>query len=338
METSNVFNTPPPEFNQEEVLDILLKYYNIDCSIENLVSDRDQNFKIISKEQIYILKIANSAESKRVLEMQNLAMNYISNKDSSLDISIPIKSRNDEEIIHVEHNNHGYYVRLLSYVDGKFLNQIEPSPYLMTSLGEFLGDIDQLFKGFKHPAANREFIWDARQVDVLNQQLKYSEKEKTLISYFINLFNERLSNQANLFSMSIIHNDGNENNILIGPDKKMKSIIDFGDMIYSYSALEPAVCMAYIAIDNKKPFSLIASLLKGYNSTNPLSIFELESVVYLMCLRMCITVNMSVYRKQLFPENDYISISEDSARKFLLYMMEQDIKQWSSELTEYAKS
>lgn len=270
--------------------------------------------------------------------MQNLAMNYISNKDSSLDISIPIKSRNDEEIIHVEHNNHGYYVRLLSYVDGKFLNQIEPSPYLMTSLGEFLGDIDQLFKGFKHPAANREFIWDARQVDVLNQQLKYSEKEKTLISYFINLFNERLSNQANLFSMSIIHNDGNENNILIGPDKKMKSIIDFGDMIYSYSALEPAVCMAYIAIDNKKPFSLIASLLKGYNSTNPLSIFELESVVYLMCLRMCITVNMSVYRKQLFPENDYISISEDSARKFLLYMMEQDIKQWSSDLTEYAKS
>ena len=106
METSNVFNTPPPEFNQAEVLDILLKYYNIDCSIENLVSDRDQNFKIISKEQIYILKIANSAESKRVLEMQNLAMNYISNKDSSLDISIPIKSRNDEEIIHVEHNNH----------------------------------------------------------------------------------------------------------------------------------------------------------------------------------------------------------------------------------------
>ena len=49
METSNVFNTPPPEFNQEEVLDILSKYYNIDCSIENLVSDRDQNFKIISK-------------------------------------------------------------------------------------------------------------------------------------------------------------------------------------------------------------------------------------------------------------------------------------------------
>ena len=109
-------------------------------------------------------------------------------------------------------------------------------------------------------------------------------------------------------------------------------------MIYSYSALEPAVCMAYIAIDNKKPFSLIASLLKGYNSTNPLSIFELESVVYLMCLRMCITVNMSVYRKQLFPENDYIAISEQSARKFLLYMMEQDIKQWSVALTDYAKS
>ena len=117
----------------------------------------------------------------------------------------------------------------------------------------------------------------------------------------------------------------------------MKSIIDFGDMIYSYSALELAVCMAYIAIDNKKPFSLIASLLKGCNSTNPLSIFELESVVYLMCLRMCITVNMSVYRKQLFPENDYISFQR-IARENFFFMMEQDIKQWSSDLTEYAKS
>ena len=103
METSNVFNTSPPEFNQEEVLDILSKYYNIDCSIENLVSDRDQNFKVITKQQTYILKIANSAESKNVLEMQNLAMNYISNKDSSLDISIPIKSRNDEETVSYTH-------------------------------------------------------------------------------------------------------------------------------------------------------------------------------------------------------------------------------------------
>ena len=109
-------------------------------------------------------------------------------------------------------------------------------------------------------------------------------------------------------------------------------------MVFSLQALEPAVCMAYIAMNQETPFELIASLLKGYSSTKVLSDKDLESVVYLMCLRMCVTINMSVYRRKLFPENDYISISEDSARNFLNLMRDDDIIKWSKNLCEYVRS
>ena len=96
--------------------------------------------------------------------------------------------------------------------------------------------------------------------------------------------------------------------------------------------------MAYIAMKEEAPFELIASLLKGYSLTKALSEKDLESVVYLMCLRMCVTINMSVYRRKLFPENDYISISEDTARNFLNLMRDDDIIKWSKNLSEYVRS
>jgi hypothetical protein len=47
---------------------------------------------------------------------------------------------------------------------------------------------------------------------------------------------------------------------------------------------------------------------------------------------------MAAYRKQLFPENKYLSISEDQAWDFLIKMQKEDLYNWSNELVEYAKS
>ena len=50
--------------------------------------------------------------------------------------------------------------------------------------------------------------------------------------------------------MSVIHNDCNDHNIIVN-EKKAMGIIDFGDMVYSFQVLEPAVCMAYLALNKK---------------------------------------------------------------------------------------
>ena len=58
----------------------------------------------------------------------------------------------------------------------------------------------------------------------------------------------------------------------------------------------------------------------------------------MVCMRLCITVTMAAYRKRLFPENEYLSVSEDQAWDFLIKMQKEDLYNWSNELVEYAKS
>ena len=108
-------------------------------------------------------------------------------------------------------------------------------------------------------------------------------------------------------------------------------------MIYSYRASEPAVCMAYVAIEEENPFPFIASILKGYNEVNPLNKYELNSIIYLMCIRLCISITMAVYRKKLFPKNEYLIVSEMKSRKFLKNMLDEDLNKWSNRLIEYSR-
>ena len=108
-------------------------------------------------------------------------------------------------------------------------------------------------------------------------------------------------------------------------------------MGYSYQVAEPAVAMAYIALDTGDPFKSMGQVLKGYHKSFQLSEKELKFAIYLVCLRLSISVTMSAYRKKLFPQNEYITISETSALKFLRYMRYQDLTQWSKELYDLAR-
>ena len=306
-----------------------------DSSLTPLVSDRDQNFKITEEGKSHIFKIANSAESKSVLDMQNSALNYISKKDDSIEIPQPVKTIDGHDILSIQITNTKYYARLLTYVDGVFLKDVKPTNGTTFSVGKFLGYLDKGLAGFNHRAAKRKFIWDVSQVSLLKSNL--TKDDFDLITFFINSFKHDISSLINDFPKTIIHNDGNDHNILLDSWNRVKGIIDFGDMIHSYRVIEPSVAMAYIAIDNNN-FELIASLIKGYHSIVPLSMGELKAAIYFMSLRMCVSITMSAKRKNLFPDNKYISISEENARKFLIKMREQDIQNMSHELVDYVRS
>ena len=120
MKTS-VFDTPAPLLSKNEAGQIALKYFGIKGTAESLVSDRDQNFKIIDNHQSYILKISNAAEAYDVLDMQNMAMKHLAATDNNMKLPMAIPSINGDGIIKIKSNGESNWVRLLHYVDGQFL-------------------------------------------------------------------------------------------------------------------------------------------------------------------------------------------------------------------------
>ena len=328
---SSVFTTAPPIFSELEVEKISLSLFNLSGKAHDLYSDRDQNFLILSNSnQKYVLKISNLAEPREILDLQNEAVLFIHTHDPAL--GVPLQMGRIKEI---EKDGQKYFVRLVEYLDGIFLKDRKMYSQDFEKLGKFLGRLSQSWAGFSHPAADREFDWAIRSVSLIRSRLSdlKDENMRKTVNHFLNEFEQHVSLVD--LRMAVIHNDGNDHNVLINEKGETTGIIDFGDMIFSYQVAEVAVCMAYVGLEKDDPFLSMAQVLKGYHSVFPLNDAEIRSAIFLSCIRLCISVTMSAWRVKLFPENKYLSISQKPAWDLLRKLENEDLKELSNRLMDF---
>ena len=306
---NSVFTIPAPSFTKIEIKKILISDFGISGVVKNLYSDRDQNFLIITKEKKYILKVYNIAEKKETIELQDTATKYIKNRDPQILVPLTVDYQT------VEYKGKLFNLRLLDFIEGDFLNKKSMTIYDHKDMGVFVGRLSRALLGFDHQAAHRIFEWDCKQIGIIANNLRFvnTNDKKNIILYFLNEYKKNVIPIKENLRMAVIHNDGNDHNIIINNKHKTFGIIDFGDIVYSFQIIESAVAIAYIYLNNKNPFEKIYAFLQGYQSSFELNKLELKSIIYFMCLRICITVTMSAWRKKLFPKNKYLTISEAPA-------------------------
>jgi len=311
---SSVFTTPPPSFSKDEALTFLKNKFDISGTLEQLPSDRDQVFHVQGDADSYILKIYNSAEETSVVELQDEAAGYIMKNDKSLLVPKSLK-----KIRFIEKDNLKHHVRLTSYYTGSFLSEknLETSDYFV--LGKFIGRLTKALEQFSHKGADRSFLWDAARTDLIKSYLSYvsSKNDKDVLNYFLHDFEINAQPVLSGLKRSVIHNDANDNNIILDDNNNITGIIDLGDMVFSNRCVEIATCMAYVAILKDSTYESLKSLLMGYLSIIDLNKKEIHCILHIMCNRLCISVIMASWRRTLFPNNDYLTISLAPAWAFL---------------------
>ena len=332
---TSVFTTTPPNFSEQDIVKFILIHFGLSGKVTNLYSDRDQNFFILSESnKKFILKISNPAEQTKILELQNKAILYIRSRKPNLGVPLQIG-----DIKEFNKDGEIYFVRLVEYLDGQFLkDSLVGGNTSHEKLGIFLGTLSHSLDGFFHPASNREFEWDVRAIELIKSRLDHlkSKSDKKTVAHYLNEYENNVLPIISELKMAVIHNDGNDHNILVDQNGEATGIIDFGDMVYSYQAAEPAVCMAYLGLGKKDAFTPMAQVLKGYHSCFSLNNSELKSVIYLVCIRLCISVTMSAWRMKLFPDNKYLSVSQKPAWDLLRKLEKEDLKKFANYLREYA--
>ena len=74
-----------PRFSREEASSLARDLFGVTASASCLASERDQNFLLDpGSGPEFVLKIANCAEDRQVLEAQNHALDYLGRRDPSL--------------------------------------------------------------------------------------------------------------------------------------------------------------------------------------------------------------------------------------------------------------
>ncbi len=299
--------------------------FGIKATASPLSSERDQNFHLRPDTgPEFVLKIASAADSLEVLDFQNQAMKHLAETEPSVLCPRVCPALSGETIVSVRGRDGTFhFMRLLTFLPGVFLADYRPhSPALLRSLGIFLGRMDKALASFSHPASGRKLKWDVRDVcEVIRAGLSHIEnaKRRSLIELFLDRFEHALVLVLPSLRRSVIHNDGNYHNLLIqweGSDAwsaRPAGIIDFGDMLHTVTAAEPAIAAAYALLGKSNPLAAAAEVVGGYHSSFPLKEDELSVLHDLICARLAASVAISAVQQKGEPDKPYLSVSEEQA-------------------------
>lgn len=291
-------------------------HFNKSASAKKLVGELDLNFKLDDKDESYLLKISRPNASEDFQDFQLKLMEHVSNTD----IQAPRIIKNSEghpTTSIVDQNGDIRQVRMLTWMHGRLWSSVNPiTKELLFSLGEQTGALATAFQGFDHPIAHRAFEWDLAQSEWTKDHLGlFDEKRRTIVSHFQEKF-ETLQDHYTSLRKSVIHNDANDNNVIVREDlinPKVVSIIDYGDAIYSQTINDLAVTLAYALMNFPDPLQAATEVIKGYHSNHPILEEELEVLYTLIGIRLIISVTKSAINKEAEPENEYLQISEKPA-------------------------
>lgn len=317
-----------PRFNAETASFQARKLYGLNCAAKPLPSDRDQNFLLLAEsEEKFVLKIANSTEERAMLEAQQQVMRHLA---KSLKLCPEVVSAlNGETIVEaVSPEGVKHFAWLITHLPGIPLGIVKRhSTELMRDLGRCLGQLDRALADFDHPAIHRDLHWDL--ANGLREIRKYESliddaAMRGLVGKLADDFERDTLPLLPKLRRSAIHSDANDYNILVGGgedfysrNQRVTGLVDFGDLVHSYTVGELAIAIAYAVLDKPDPMAIAVEIVKGYNSEYPLTEDEIAALFGLIRLRLCVSVCLAANQQRQRPDDEYLSISQQPIRNTL---------------------
>jgi 4-aminobutyrate aminotransferase-like enzyme/Ser/Thr protein kinase RdoA (MazF antagonist) len=317
-----------PSFRIDEAIQFAKQLFNLNCTAKSLPSERDQNFLLNSeKGERFVLKIANATEERTMLEAQNSVMGHVAKSISFCPHVIPTPSGGKIEIVKAADGTE-HFIRLVTYLPGVPLGNVKHhSDELLYDLGCKIGQLTDALSDFDHPALHRDFHWDlASGLDIVRKNGKLIQDE-TLRKTVLELASDFEQNIAPILPglpLSIIHNDANDYNMIAGGEddlytknQSIVGLIDFGDMVCSYTVGDLAVAIAYAILGKPDPLASATQIVRGYHAAHPLIENELRALFGLVCMRLCMSVCIAAEQQASQPDNAYLGISQTHIREAL---------------------
>ncbi|AXT56602.1 aminotransferase class III-fold pyridoxal phosphate-dependent enzyme [Aquimarina sp. AD1] len=292
-------------FNQPEVK-TLNGYDNVNYIVKN------NSTKYIFKTYSY------DKELFSILQAENELLLHLKGKDVDM-FPDPIPFTDGTFIKEIEVDGVKTICRMLSFLDGKFLGDVEATEELFYSLGNFLAEMNLKFQKFdSYVLKARQWEWDIQYAHLNKKYLNdiVDPHNRNVVRYFFQQFEENVIPLLPELRKQVIHNDANEWNILTEKGK-VSAVIDFGDLAYSQLINELAIAITYACYDKENPLDWIPFILKGYHSVFPLKDKEIKALYYLIATRLCTSVCNSAHSRKINPENIYATVSEKYAWQML---------------------
>jgi 4-aminobutyrate aminotransferase-like enzyme len=313
----------PPAVGEEAARQILRESFGVKAeSLKPLAGERDQNFRVDTADgQRFLLKISNPADDGPILAMQGAALRHIELVDPGLPVMRPLPTAAGDSWVDVPGpGGRIYSARLFTFLPGRVVANTILTAAALSSHGQITARLGRALRGFFHPAADYEILWDLTNAPKLRPLLTHVSdgQRRAQVERVLDRFEARVAPALPGLRAQVIHGDMSLDNVLFGDDLRVSGIVDFGDMTHAPLICDLAVEVADVLHGRRDAIEAAAAIIGGYASVTPLEDDEAELLADLVAVRLATEVTVTAWRHGLYPDNSaYAASGEPGARAFL---------------------
>jgi 4-aminobutyrate aminotransferase-like enzyme/Ser/Thr protein kinase RdoA (MazF antagonist) len=315
-------DAPPPSFTGDEAESTLTTIYGLHGSTTPLDSERDQNFRVATRDgREFLLKISNPADDLASLDMQTQAILHIARQDPELPVMRPLPTPEGgyiSEILDGAGSTH--YVRLFTFLSGETVSASLMSPRDLYHYGSAVARTGIALRGFFHPAGGYRILWDLKHTPGLRPTLDATQDpaRRELIEEVLTRFDERVSTVLPGLRAQLIHNDLTLANVLVDTNHRVSGIVDFGDLTHTGLICDLAIALCSVMWDRADPFVAAQATIAGYRTLCPIEESEAAILGDLIAARLAALVVIANWRVRRYPGNaSYIMTEVESSAALL---------------------
>ena len=313
-----------PHISDDLAVETVKARYGLDVTVSSLVSERDQNFLLRTRDgPRYVLKIANAAEDPAVTDFQIKALLHIERvvAEQGIPVTVPeILMTTDGKDQFVLATAAGSYVsRVVSFIEGVPLGERIASPALARDMGTFLANLGLALRGFSHPGSGHSLLWDLQEAPRLREIVRFIRDPgpAAAVNAALDDFERFVAPKFQSFRRQVIHSDFNADNVVIesGDPDKVAGVIDFGDMLEGPLVADVAIGASYLRNVDGDPLLLMCEFLSAYHRAMPLTGDEIDVLFELIQARLSASVAIMEWRASMRGDDDpYLQkMSDDEA-------------------------
>jgi len=312
----------PPTFSDEAARQALRDCFGVTGSLTPLAAERDQNFRVDTAEgQRFLFKISNPADTRPILDMQTAALRHIEQVDPGLPVMRVFGSTTGEPWAEVPGpDGRTYPVRLFTFLPGRAVAAAELSTAAIRSIGQTSARLGRALRGFFHPAADYEILWDITRLPTLRPLLGHvpGGARRAQVERVMDRFEARVVPVLPGLRAQVIHADLSLNNLLLSGDLQVSGIVDFGDMTHAPLVCDLAVAVADVLHGRADAVEDAEAMIGGYVAVTPLDEEEAGLLADLVAARLATDITLTTWRLGVYPGNAaYAADSESGAPAFL---------------------
>ena len=291
--------TDPPQVTPADAERLAREHYGIEARVRTLPGERDRNFRLSAADgQEFVLKVVDPTADAAILDCQSGVLRYLAEQAPALPVPRIIEARDGSALARGLIAGVSYYLRVMAFMPGELAAQRPADARSLDAIGQTLARLDGALAGYFHTALGQRLVWDVREAPALLKYVDYldSASSRRLVRLAFNGLTAQLGAVRGLRAQAI-HGDGHPRNLVmnaVGDD--CVGILDFGDMIHAPLVLEPAVAMAEFLAEGVAGRELIAEILAGYTTVQPLLSADVELLYELITARLATNLLIHAWR------------------------------------------